>query len=408
MMPVKKISRIILLLSIALVSSLCMFGQIKAGSVDPKAVKMDLAEFDNLEEFHEGLAIVKKGQSYCVIDKTGKIIVPFNKYKHFERVVNGYFIAYTENRRSALLDKTGKEVLPSNLSASSCADEYGFVEVQEAYGDYYFYNIKSQKKYPKISTTLAYQYEEFYRAYGNLRYRKFVDDIACVQDMNSRKFGYVDRFGKFVIKPQFEFAESFSDGLALVSQKNEFGEEKYGFIDRKGTLVIPCQYTNRPGNFYKNRARVIPKDFNEFLLGYINKKGELQVKLKQVAERDAEDFKEDFILVHNNNSNTRLFVDTSGTARPFPKILNNNGKEISYGVNSQIVDGQLMITSGFCYGIINLQGEVIIPPIFKELSYIDIQSGLAKARLAVENNNYINGYVNKDGVFVIIKSEPKF
>lgn len=47
------------------------------------------------------------------------------------------------------------------------------------------------------------------------------------------KLGYINRAGQFVVKPQFEKAYEFSDGLARV-----FDDGKYGYIDKSGRIVF--------------------------------------------------------------------------------------------------------------------------------------------------------------------------
>ena len=59
-------------------------------------------------------------------------------------------------------------------------------------------------------------------------------------------WGYIDRQGKWVVKPQFQNAESFSDGLGCVSvstpgAKNPNGT-KVGYINKKGEFVIPPKF----------------------------------------------------------------------------------------------------------------------------------------------------------------------
>ncbi|HEX3231032.1 MAG TPA: WG repeat-containing protein, partial [Pyrinomonadaceae bacterium] len=51
------------------------------------------------------------------------------------------------------------------------------------------------------------------------------------------KFGYMDETGRVVIKPQFDRAFPFTEGLAAVSIGN-----KAGFIDTSGKVVVPLQY----------------------------------------------------------------------------------------------------------------------------------------------------------------------
>jgi hypothetical protein len=132
------------------------------------------------------------------------------------------------------------------------------------------------------------------------------------------KYGYIDRSGKMVIPPQFEDAEPFSEGLALISfDSNQWsyidksgkivinGEkfviargfseglaaameknEKYGFIDKTGKFVIQPQF-HRVGDFSEGLAAVMPvlADWPGDLeadwpgpLAYINQKGEIVIK----------------------------------------------------------------------------------------------------------------------------------
>ena len=51
------------------------------------------------------------------------------------------------------------------------------------------------------------------------------------------KFGYIDETGRIAIKPQFDQAYPFTEGLAAVSIGS-----KLGFIDTAGKVVIPLQY----------------------------------------------------------------------------------------------------------------------------------------------------------------------
>ncbi len=48
------------------------------------------------------------------------------------------------------------------------------------------------------------------------------------------KWGFIDRSGKIVVKPEFEKVEEFSEGLAVVLRN-----DKYGFIDKTGAVKIP-------------------------------------------------------------------------------------------------------------------------------------------------------------------------
>ena len=58
------------------------------------------------------------------------------------------------------------------------------------------------------------------------------------------KYGYIDSNGKIIIKPQFDDAQDFFEGLAVV-YKNGLA----GFIDQSGEFVIEPQF-DYAGSFY--------------------------------------------------------------------------------------------------------------------------------------------------------------
>ena len=56
------------------------------------------------------------------------------------------------------------------------------------------------------------------------------------------KYGFIDKQGVTVIKPQYEWVGEFSEGLAVYAPylgANKHGK-KYGFIDKRGNVVIPA------------------------------------------------------------------------------------------------------------------------------------------------------------------------
>jgi hypothetical protein len=63
-------------------------------------------------------------------------------------------------------------------------------------------------------------------------------------------FGYVDPEGRVVIRPQFEEARNFVEGLAGVSKGG-----KWGYIDRHGRFVIEPQF-DWGHDFSRGQARV--------------------------------------------------------------------------------------------------------------------------------------------------------
>ena len=75
----------------------------------------------------------------------------------------------------------------------------------------------------------------------------FSDGLAIVGVVMDgvEKIGYIDSSGTLVIQPQFEEAGPFSDGMAAVGTGPADGHPRYGYIDKSGAIVIPIQYEYR-------------------------------------------------------------------------------------------------------------------------------------------------------------------
>ena len=69
------------------------------------------------------------------------------------------------------------------------------------------------------------------------------------------RWGFISLNGDMVIKPQFNYALSFSEGFAGVQINN-----KWGYIDISGRVVIKPQFDDIPGNFKEGLVRIAKFD----------------------------------------------------------------------------------------------------------------------------------------------------
>ncbi|PGH40624.1 MAG: hypothetical protein CRN43_01930, partial [Candidatus Nephrothrix sp. EaCA] len=76
------------------------------------------------------------------------------------------------------------------------------------------------------------------------------DKIPLAPVQIGNKWGYIDKNGKRVIKPQFEDAWEFQEGLARIQLGG-----KYGFIDKNGEIVIKPQF-DYAGDFKEGLASI--------------------------------------------------------------------------------------------------------------------------------------------------------
>jgi hypothetical protein len=69
---------------------------------------------------------------------------------------------------------------------------------------------------------------------------EFVDGLARAKDVQTGLFGFIDSSLQWVIKPEFEHAMSFSEGMAFVKFQNRPKDlqSRKCFIDLKGEVVI--------------------------------------------------------------------------------------------------------------------------------------------------------------------------
>jgi hypothetical protein len=132
-------------------------------------------------------------------------------------------------------------------------------------------------------------FQNKYESYGN-----FTEGLACV--CKDEKWGYIDKTGQEIIKPQFHFAEEFSNDLAIVRNSDgkhgatnkagkliidynfdllskfkngyaRFGDlETYGLIDKSGKIIIPQEYVHI-GDVENNKVTVQIKEGENYKEG---------------------------------------------------------------------------------------------------------------------------------------------
>ena len=138
----------------------------------------------------DGLIIIMEKEKSIFVDRTGKALFEAPRNAWF---VEGGLVAFVENGRMGFMDRQGREIIPPR-----------------------------------------------YRTDGNWRHRQFAERITPVsarQPDGKEKFGFIDRTGQVIVDFQYEWAQQFFEGLAVV-----FKDDKYGYVDADGRVAIPLQY----------------------------------------------------------------------------------------------------------------------------------------------------------------------
>lgn len=278
----------------------------------------DSLMFINAKPFYKGLAAVKypganwtttgrirRGNDYCLIDKTGNIVVPRkyydidNFYQGTPRVaiydtvakrsfyglidstgkeivatryvnIENYYKDYarvateldkiTKKVLWGIVDKkTGKEIIPCKYESVGTVSE-GMVAIKEG-GLWGFVNLKGELIIaPK------------YAGHTSLQFKGGLAVVTADTGIN-RKYGAIDKTGKTVIPIVFDELADFSEGLALANkgkivkkgqyswQRDVVAAGKYGYINKTGKVVIPFEYDGG-GYFTKGFANVLKDSIN--------------------------------------------------------------------------------------------------------------------------------------------------
>lgn len=225
--------------------------------------------------------------------------------------------------------------------------------------------------------------------------KNFLQGLAAVKIDD--KWGYTNKTGKLVIKPAFSDAYSFSEGLAAVKLDN-----KWGYIDKTGKMLITPQFIETYG-FSEGLAAVkIDSSW-----GYIDKTGKVVISPQF---REAYSFSEGSAVV--NIDYKWGYIDKTG--KQIIRAETESGTEIiqadrfSQGLAAVETGGSGTCGVVFCaYGYIAQTGKIVVEPKFfdarkfsEELAAVATYGGTGTVNA---NGNSIDdwGYIDKQGQLVI-------
>lgn len=289
-------------------------------------------DLDIVGTFVEGMAIVGKSGYFGFIDETGEIIIPIR----YQRV-SPFSEGMSMNRETwSFLGKNGEVIL-------SIPQEY--------------------------------------KAMGG----HFSDGLVYVL-LNYSKYGYMGLTGELIIPADYEKAEQFSEGMAVVA-KGSYPDYKYGFIDKEGKVVIPLEYDGA-SDFSDGLAWV--KKENKW--GLINKEGQIIIpfgKFEPSSENFPISIAEGLIAVRKGNKYG--YINKKGEI--IIPLKYENAYPFSQGLG-------LTKKNGKC-GYINIKGEVVIPHKFEDAD--NFRDGLAWV-----GKDHLYGRIDKKGNLVDNYQYPRY
>ncbi|MEK7432028.1 MAG: WG repeat-containing protein [Cyanobacteriota bacterium] len=315
----------------------------KYGFIDYSGKIIIEAEFDEAEKFSNGISIIRKNNLFGFINSSGKIFTPrFYEIKNYTN--DNFLVVRAKDGKYGFVDKNTLET----IIAPIFQDAFPFFEG--------FAKVKINNKYGFIDKTgkfiisPKYDYAE-----------KFSDDIAWVSVSNGDSM-YVNKTGKVVIRVKTDYLRNYSEGLSHSLINN-----KYGYVDKQAKKVIDNKF-----QFAEKFSEGIAKVKFEGKWGFIGKKGNFVIKPIFEALKN---FKENVCPAKIDNKWT--YIDKKGN------ILSE--KRFDYAENFS--DGTALVKINEKYGYIDNSMNYVINPSFDYAE--NFYSGLAKV-----NQFY---YIDKTG-----------
>jgi len=361
----------------------------KLGFIDKKGNEPIPFVFDGLYQFENGLARAKKGDKWGYINRKGEEVIAI-KYDKIAKIKDRH-AGVILNRKFGFVSASGKEVLEPKYDEIRFFDDgligarlngfYGYADTLgkavipfkfEEIGRFYEgicyvmkdYKYGFYKSDGKALTRLWYQNISYAASKHDEPYYQvdreyfFYEGMAMVR--RNGKYGYIDKTGKEVVKPQFDFAYPFSEGLAKVEKNG-----KYGFIDTKGRQVVDFIY----------------KDF------------EIQIKEIDPTNPDEPKFRNGFYDA-TGFFNQGMAVVSKGAKMGVIDQEGNIIVPIKYDFVNQPSDGLVLVRQNWRYGYVDLNGKEVIPPFYDEA--MSFTHGLAAV-----NKRGVWGFINPNNEVVI-------
>lgn len=328
-----------------------------AGFIDIKGDVIIPLQFAEVNDFSEGLAAAQDVQSgkWGYIDRTGTFIISpqFRTAGFFSEGLAGVRIE----------DSDGWYI---NHSGALIIKGYGGSIVQNGMAP-----VKKQGK--TIFTDK--KGKELFEVSGDA----WPVGSGLIAFMKNGRMGFVDRQGFVIIQPIYHCDvnwrdQQFEERITPVSKLMPNGKDKFGFIDIEGKTVVDLQY-DWAEQFFDGLA-MVAKDGK---YGYINTNGEAAIPLQF---DEANHFSEGLAAVEINDR--WGFIDTKGKFVIGAQYLSR-----IWGSPMIFSEGLAAVRTETGTGFINKSGEMVVPAVYSSAG--DFADGLARVG-SLGHHSYVNGY----------------
>ncbi len=210
--------------------------------------------YDSIADFNDGITKVKNKDKYAIVNQNGNLISDW--YQYIDNYSDAMAIV-SQNNKYGYLNKEGKLIIPCTFdNAKPFVQGMAIVVTNEKYA-----YIDKQGKF-------------IVEPHERMIYYSKAPPKGLTLIIAANKYGFQNVSGTTVIPCIYEYAENFSDNLALV--KN-YRQEK--FIDINGELHQEYKDDGTMRHDWGNTHTKQPIKIETWECAYINEKGEVKLKI---------------------------------------------------------------------------------------------------------------------------------
>ncbi|WP_289046724.1 WG repeat-containing protein [uncultured Olleya sp.] len=369
--------------------------QYKYGFINKKGEFVIKPKYNSVNSFSEGFASVKLNNKWAFIDNKGKPITPF-KYSQvgeFEKGITSVskdcFIDVSGDcalgrSTKGFINSKGEEIVPVIFDQARVWDKINAIEVQQG---------RSSGLYD-FNGNVVVPLGKYY-SLNRLDDENGLIEVT-VDGEQGYSEGYINRKGKEIIPPLYDFKSYFTDGFIyggkystkeeiekLGKIKTTFSYHRAGVLDSLGNIIIPFKYEEV--SVLKNDYFKV-KDYNskgQTIYAYFNSKGKQVLPFKYTY---ATDFSlKGYALVKEFHKGELFFINTKGKIISTPKFNK---------IDPFIMDDLVAVEQNNKWGFINAKSKIIIDFRFDEANRF--HKGLARVSM---NKKF--GFINTKGEIII-------
>ena len=256
----------------------------KQGIIDSAGNVLCDIDYDKIGFCYDGLCSFQKNGLYGAMDNRGRIIIEA-KFEQLGSYFEGLMCAKEVNGKWGFIDMSGEMVIKpqfdisysvyfsEGLAPMSSNGKYGYIDhdgrfvIEPRFS--YAANFKDGAAVVKDGGAyrIINKAGEYIIGPGEIVKSAYsFSDGLCAAKSKDGKWGFINILGEWKIKPQYDDAKSFCEGMAAV-----LVGRTWGFIDGEGKMIIEAQYS-KAMDFSYGYAAVLSK--NDHYWRYINKSGE--------------------------------------------------------------------------------------------------------------------------------------